>query len=79
MVGAFLTVARLSDYVGRKPMILSALGLNALALLLFFVANSAAMLILARAVQGVATGSRLRRSARSSRIRRRSGRRRSTA
>lgn len=56
MIAAFLTIARLSDYVGRKPMILAALGLNALALLLFFAAGSAAMLIAARAVQGVATG-----------------------
>ena len=56
MIAAFLTIARLSDYVGRKPMILLALGLNAVALLLFFVAGSAGTLILARAVQGVATG-----------------------
>src|SRR5271169_2158877 len=56
MIGAFLTIARLSDYVGRKPMIVLALGLNAIALLLFFVAGSAGTLILARAVQGVATG-----------------------
>src|SRR5271170_922832 len=56
MIAAFLTIARLSDYVGRKPMILLALGLNAIALLLFFVAGSAGTLILARAVQGVATG-----------------------
>jgi MFS family permease len=56
MIAAFLTVARLSDYVGRKPMILLALGLNAAALLLFFVAGSAGALIAARAVQGVATG-----------------------
>jgi MFS family permease len=56
MIVAFLTVARLSDYVGRKPMILLALGLNAVALLLFFVAESAGTLILARAVQGIATG-----------------------
>src|ERR1700727_806494 len=56
MIAGFLTIARLSDYVGRKPMILLALGLNAVALLLFFVAESAATLIVARAVQGVATG-----------------------
>src|SRR6202046_2890609 len=54
MIVAFLTIARLSDYVGRKPMILLALGLNAVALLLFFVAESAGTLVLARAVQGVA-------------------------
>jgi predicted MFS family arabinose efflux permease len=56
MIAAFLTIARLSDYVGRKPMILLALGLNAIALLLFFAAESAGMLVAARAVQGVATG-----------------------
>ena len=56
MIAAFLTIARLSDYVGRKPMILTALGLNAVALLLFFVAGSAGTLVAARAVQGVATG-----------------------
>jgi MFS family permease len=56
MIASFLTVARLSDYVGRKPMILVALALNAAALLLFFVAESAGTLIAARAVQGVATG-----------------------
>ncbi len=56
MIAAFLTVARLSDYVGRKPMIVVALGLNAIALILFFVAGSAGTLIAARAVQGVATG-----------------------
>jgi MFS family permease len=56
MIAGFLTIARLSDYVGRKPMILFALVLNAIALLLFFVAESAATLIAARALQGVATG-----------------------
>src|ERR1700689_4339568 len=56
MIAAFLTIARLSDYVGRKPMILVALALNAVALLLFIVAESAGALIVARAVQGVGTG-----------------------
>jgi MFS family permease len=56
MIAAFLTIARLSDYVGRKPMIVLALGLNAVALLLFFVAGSAGALVAARAVQGVGTG-----------------------
>jgi len=56
IIAGFLTIARLSDYVGRKPMILAALGLNAVALLLFFIAGSAGTLIAARAVQGVGTG-----------------------
>jgi hypothetical protein len=56
MLAAFVTVARLSDYVGRRPMILSALLINALALGLFITAGSAAQLIGARVVQGIATG-----------------------
>ena len=56
MIGAFLTLARLSDFVGRKPMILAALGLNAVALALFLFAGSAEALLAARAAQGVATG-----------------------
>lgn len=56
MLASFLTVARLSDYVGRKPMILTALLLNAAALLLFITAGNAAELILARIVQGLGTG-----------------------
>lgn len=56
MLAAFLTIARLSDYVGRRPMIFAALATNALALILFIFATSAGMLILARVVQGIATG-----------------------
>ena len=55
-VAAFLTVARLSDFVGRKPMVLTALVLNASALVLFIEANTSTVLMVARAVQGVATG-----------------------
>jgi MFS family permease len=56
MVAAFLTVARLSDFVGRTPMIFAALMLNALALGLFIEANTSTVLMVVRAVQGVATG-----------------------
>ncbi len=56
MIASFLTVARLSDFVGRKPMVFTSLALIAIALLMFMVAGSAAELLLARAVQGVATG-----------------------
>eukprot|EP01037_Dinobryon_pediforme_P028591 gene28591-31932_t len=45
MLAAFLTVARLSDHVGRRPMIAAALLLNALALGVFIAAESAAPLI----------------------------------
>ncbi|MBV1702927.1 MAG: MFS transporter [Hyphomicrobiales bacterium] len=56
MIATFLTIARLSDFVGRKPMIFAALALNALALALFLAAGSAQVLMAARAAQGVATG-----------------------
>src|SRR4051812_29804599 len=56
MLASFLTIARLSDYVGRRPMILSALLLNAVALAIFITAGSASALILARIVQGLGTG-----------------------
>jgi MFS family permease len=56
MMASLLTIARLSDYVGRRPMILVALAVNAVALLLFIAADAAWELILARVVQGIATG-----------------------
>lgn len=56
LLAALLTVGKLSDYVGRRPMILASLALNAVAMLIFIEAHSAATLILARVVQGIATG-----------------------
>jgi hypothetical protein len=53
---ALLTVGSLSDYVGRRPPILAALAMNLLAMILFMTAGSAAALIVARAIQGFATG-----------------------
>src|SRR5258708_13923248 len=53
---ALLTVGSLSDYIGRRPPILAALALNVLAMVLFMTAGSAAALIVARAIQGFATG-----------------------
>jgi MFS family permease len=54
---ALLTVGSLSDYVGRRPVILAALLLNAGAMILFAEARDVGQLILARAVQGLAVGS----------------------
>jgi hypothetical protein len=53
---ALLTVGSLSDYVGRRPAILSALAMNVVAMLIFMTAQSAVALIVARTVQGFATG-----------------------
>lgn len=53
---ALLTVGGLSDYVGRRPVILAALLLNAVAMILFAEARDVGQLILARAVQGLSVG-----------------------
>jgi MFS family permease len=56
LLAALLTVGGLSDYVGRKPVILAALLVNAAAMLLFAEAHDVGQLILARAVQGLCVG-----------------------
>jgi MFS family permease len=56
LLAALLTVGSLSDYIGRRPSILAALSLNVVAMVMFIAADSAAALIVARAVQGFATG-----------------------
>ena len=59
LLAGLLTVGSLSDYVGRRPVAFAALVLNAAAMALFVTGGSAAMLIAARAVQGLATGAAL--------------------
>ncbi|RON20489.1 MFS transporter [Pseudomonas brassicacearum] len=56
LLAALLTVGSLSDHLGRKPVIFSAVVLNILAMLLFINADSVAWLISARVLQGFATG-----------------------
>ncbi|WP_404940303.1 MFS transporter [Pseudomonas atacamensis] len=56
LLAALLTVGSLSDHLGRKPVIFTAMLLNALAMLLFIYADSVAWLISARVLQGFATG-----------------------
>ncbi len=46
LLAALLTVGGLSDYVGRRPVILAALLLNAVAMLLFSEARDVGQLIL---------------------------------
>ena len=53
---ALLTFGRLSDFTGRRVMMLAALLCNALALVAFMLADSAETLIAARMIQGLATG-----------------------
>jgi Na+/melibiose symporter-like transporter len=56
LLAALLTVGSLSDHLGRKPVIFTAVMLNMLAMLLFINADSVAWLISARVLQGFATG-----------------------
>ncbi len=57
LLATLLTVGGLSDYLGRRPVILAALLLNIVALVLFATAESIGQLIVARAIQGIAVGS----------------------
>ncbi|MGQ0465896.1 MAG: MFS transporter [Sporichthyaceae bacterium] len=56
VLAALLTIGKLSDHVGRRPLLLAAIGAQIVALLLFLVADGVATLFLARVVQGLATG-----------------------
>jgi MFS family permease len=53
---ALLVIGALSDHVGRRTVIISALAIQFAAMILFIFADNAAELISARAVQGLATG-----------------------
>ncbi|AOS64198.1 MFS transporter [Actinoalloteichus hymeniacidonis] len=53
---ALLVVGRISDHVGRKPTVLAALIGVSLAMVLFLVAENAGTVLVARVVQGLATG-----------------------
>ncbi|MET9561751.1 MFS transporter [Streptomyces tauricus] len=56
MIAALLVFGSLSDHLGRRPVLLSAITLEAASMALFLVADSVALLLTARLVQGVATG-----------------------
>ncbi|QIS11044.1 MFS transporter [Nocardia arthritidis] len=56
LLGALLVAGVLSDRIGRKPVLLPAIGLAVLACVLFATANSVAVLALARLLTGIAVG-----------------------
>lgn len=56
LLATLLVCGRLSDHVGRRPVIAVAIGLEVVAMLLFVVADGVPALGAARVVQGVATG-----------------------
>ncbi|WP_394619923.1 MFS transporter [Lentzea sp. JNUCC 0626] len=53
---SILVIGSLSDHVGRRPLMLAALGVDLVAMLMFLFAPSIGWVIAARVVQGVATG-----------------------
>ncbi len=59
VLGALLVVGSLSDHVGRRPVLITAIGLQAVSMLVFTTADSVSALMAARIVQGIATGGAL--------------------
>src|SRR5215470_4352796 len=59
LLGTLLVAGRLSDHVGRRPVLIVATLVQAVVMLMFATANGVAALMLARVVQGVATGAAL--------------------
>ncbi|MEO3818936.1 MFS transporter [Plantactinospora sp. B24E8] len=53
---ALLTVGRLSDHVGRRPVLLVAIAVQVVALVVFVLADGVPTLLAARVVQGLAAG-----------------------
>ncbi|RKS75238.1 putative MFS family arabinose efflux permease [Motilibacter peucedani] len=56
LLGSLLVVGALSDHVGRRPVLLAAVALEAVALGLFLGAGNVTVLAVARVAQGIATG-----------------------
>lgn len=56
LLGALLVVGRLSDHVGRRPVLAAALAVELVSLVLFLLAPGTGWLLAARTVQGLATG-----------------------
>ena len=59
VLATLLTFGKLSDHVGRRPVLLTGLVLQAVAVVLFTTATGVGTLLAARVVQGLATGSSL--------------------
>lgn len=56
LLASLLVVGGLSDHVGRRPVLAAALLVQTVAVVLFLLARDVTMLLIARAVQGAATG-----------------------
>jgi len=56
LLASLLVLGRLSDHLGRRPVLAAAIALEAGSLVLFLVAGNVTVLYLARLLQGIATG-----------------------
>ncbi|MFG1656933.1 MFS transporter [Micromonospora chersina] len=56
VLATLLTVGKLSDHVGRRPVLLAAIAVQMIALVIFVFAGGVPTLVAARVVQGVAAG-----------------------
>ena len=56
LLASLLVLGALSDHVGRRPVLALAITMEAVALVLFMTAGDITLLLLARVVQGIATG-----------------------
>ena len=56
---ALLVLGKLSDHVGRRPVLLTAIAVQAISLLIFATASGVPALLTARVVQGLSTGAAL--------------------
>src|SRR3984957_16215833 len=56
---ALLTLGKLSDHLGRRPVLLAAIAVQVVALVVFSTADGVPELLIARIIQGVSTGAAL--------------------
>jgi MFS family permease len=56
LIGSLLVLGALSDHVGRRPVLVAAIALEAASLALFLTAGDVTVLLVARLLQGIATG-----------------------
>ncbi|MET8355000.1 MFS transporter [Micromonospora sp. NPDC005206] len=56
VLGSLLTAGKLSDHVGRRPVLIVAIAIQMISLIIFILANGVPTLLAARIVQGLAVG-----------------------
>jgi predicted MFS family arabinose efflux permease len=59
VLASLLTLGRLSDYVGRRPVLLAALAVQVISMVVFATADGVGGLLAARVIQGLSTGAAL--------------------